>query len=70
MVRYLPGDWNDGGLVNELEKWWRGIIRKLNLQQPQEAIECFIVVQSILGESECKNSSKMMEVVKNEVCKI
>ena len=70
MVRYLTGDRNDGGLVNELEKWWRGIIGKLNLQKPQDTIECFIAVQSTLGKSECKCSPKMLEGVKNEVCVI
>ena len=67
MVRYLTGDRSDGGLVNELEKWWRGIIRKLNLRAPQDSIQCFVAIQSILSKSKCDYSPKMMEVVKNEV---
>ena len=69
MVRSLTGAQNDGGLVNELEKWWRGLIGKLNLQAPQDTVQCFATVQSILSKSECEYSTKMMAVVKNEVCK-
>ena len=67
MLQYYIGDNSDSGFVNELGIWWRELVRKFYFRLPEDCIACYQAIQSVLTNSDCVCSTKMMDVVNKEV---
>ena len=68
MLQYCIGDKSDNGFLNELGIWWQELVGKFYFRLPEDSIACYQAIQSVLTNSDCVCSPKMMDVVNKEVC--
>jgi hypothetical protein len=65
MLHYCIHDKHDK-ILNELKMWWQELV-KLYFRLPEDCIANYHTIHSVLTNSHCTCSAKMMDIVKQEI---